>query len=369
MVRRLLFLLGLAVVCVVWNHASGWGFVSMFWWTDRYLPVSVPNFDQVGCASYYMLRVITQLIIFAIPCFLFVSGFFVAFATGRNQTNVSWKVILTRVNDLLIPYLLWSCIMIVTQVILGYHLTLGRFIHILLTGQATEAFYFIPVLIQLYLLAPLLVPLVRVRWKLALFLSGVFQVFILCLRYAKILGLDANVLQPLYYLTRFWLFTGFLFWFLFGIIFGFHSGEIKPVFIRFRWAALFGLVIAFLAGIFEWEALFHASGEGWIYLQETLIDQIYAGLFLITFLGFENVALPWMKTISHLGTRSFGVYLAHGLALIITSQLIYTFAPALLGMQWLFQPILIAAGLGIPLLLMEITTRLPVRRYYSLIFG
>jgi len=46
----------------------------MFWWTDRYLPVSVPNFDQFGGPSYYFYRVLEQLVIFMIPAFFFVSG-------------------------------------------------------------------------------------------------------------------------------------------------------------------------------------------------------------------------------------------------------------------------------------------------------
>jgi peptidoglycan/LPS O-acetylase OafA/YrhL len=132
---------------------------------------------------------------------------------------------------------------------------------------------------------------------------------------------------------------------------------------------LAALGIVFFLGMFEWEALLRASGENWIAPQETLIDQIYAGLFLIAFLGFEQAALPGMRAISQIGTRSFGVYLVHSLALIYTSKLIYHFVPGILGMQWLLQPILFAAGLGIPLLLMEITARSPARRYYSVLFG
>jgi peptidoglycan/LPS O-acetylase OafA/YrhL len=76
-----------------------------------------------------------------------------------------------------------------------------------------------------------------------------------------------------------------------------------------------------------------------------------------------------MKAISQIGTKSFGVYLVHSLALIYTSKVIYHLVPALLGAQWLLQPILFAAGLGIPLLLMEITARTPARRFYSYLFG
>lgn len=369
MVRRLLYLMGLAVLCVVLYHASGWGFVSMFWWTDRYQPVSVPNFDQLGSLSYYALRLVEQLIIFAIPAFLFVSGYFLAFATGRNRATIGWDVILARVKNLLIPYLIWSCLLLGLDVLLGRSLTPAEFVLILLKGQATDAYYFIPVLIQLYLLAPFLIPLARARWKLTLLLAGLFQLIVLGLRYASIVGLDWPALQPFYVLTRSWLFTGFLFWFTFGIVFGFHAPTFKAAFVRVRWAALAGMVLMFLVGVLEWENLLRLSGQAWIAPEETLVDQVYAGLLLIVFLGFEQLSLPAFKTISQIGTKSFGVYLAHSLALTYTAKLIYHFAPALLGVQWVLQPILYAAGLGFPLLLMEIVARSPARRYYSLLFG
>ena len=369
MVRRLLYLMGLAVLCVVLYHASGWSFIALFWWTDRYMPVSVPNFDQLGSVSYYVLRAVEQIIIFAIPSFLFVSGFFLAFATGRNRANVGRDVIFTRVKNLLIPYLIWSCVLLGLEVILGRNLTLSEFIHILLTGQATEAYYFIPVLIQLYLISFLLVPLARNYWKLVLLLTGLFQLFILLVRYVMILDLDIPALEPFFFLTSSWLFTSFLFWFALGVVFGFHNSVIKPRLIQFRWFVFAALIAVFFLGIFEWEALLQASGKVWIAPEETLIDQIYAGLFLIAFLGFEGATLPVMKTISQIGTKSFGVYLVHSLALIYTSKLIYHLTPALLGVQWLFMLILFATGLGIPLLLMEITARSPARRIYSYLFG
>jgi hypothetical protein len=47
MIKRMLYLNGLAVLTVILYHSSAWGFIGMFFWTDRYRPVSVPNFDQL----------------------------------------------------------------------------------------------------------------------------------------------------------------------------------------------------------------------------------------------------------------------------------------------------------------------------------
>ena len=67
MYRRVFLLMGLAIVAVVCNHAAGWGYTAMFWWTDRYRPVTVPNFDQTGTLPYYGLLLLKQLTLFSVP--------------------------------------------------------------------------------------------------------------------------------------------------------------------------------------------------------------------------------------------------------------------------------------------------------------
>ena len=88
MAKRLLLPNGLSIASVILFHAAGWGLTAMFAWPHRYLPVTSPNYDQAGSASYYALRLVEQLIIFAISAFIFVSGFFIAFTAGRDRTGL-----------------------------------------------------------------------------------------------------------------------------------------------------------------------------------------------------------------------------------------------------------------------------------------
>ena len=83
MLKRLLYMNGLAILAVVLNHARVWGVVAMVFWADRYKPVTVPDYSQVGSAEYYSLLVLDGIIQFAIPTFLFVSGFL----RWRSETN------------------------------------------------------------------------------------------------------------------------------------------------------------------------------------------------------------------------------------------------------------------------------------------
>ena len=67
MARRILLLSGLAILAVVLNHAGGFGQIAMFLWADRYRPVSVPNWDQLGTPVHYALLTIRSVGVFAVP--------------------------------------------------------------------------------------------------------------------------------------------------------------------------------------------------------------------------------------------------------------------------------------------------------------
>ncbi len=117
--KKLLSINGISIAAVILYHAAGWVFIAMFWWTDRYRNVTVPNFDLLGSPEYYLLRFIEQLVIFAIPAFLFVSGYFIAFSTAKDQPAPSWQTIFSRIKSLLIPFLIWSLIMLGIKLIEG----------------------------------------------------------------------------------------------------------------------------------------------------------------------------------------------------------------------------------------------------------
>lgn len=369
MTRRLLYLNGLAVLGVVLNHALSWSFVAMFWWTDRYRPVSVPNFDQLGGATYWVLRVVEQLIIFTIPTFLFVSGYFVAFAAGKAQARVNPRFIWNRLQYLIIPYVLWSVIMLAFEYAQGNVYTLAEYARMLLLGGTTPAFYFVPLLAQLYLLAFVMVPLAKRHWRVLLAGAALLQVLVQVLRYAVILRVAFPGREVLQVLTPGWFFPGSVFWFALGIVVGFHLAALKQALARWRWVFVGGLGALLVLGILEWELLLRWSGEAWLTPKETLLDNLYALCFLMCFIAFDAVRLPAARRLSELGPKSFGVYLVHSLVLIVVARLTYHVAPWVLGYQWLFLPLLFVAGLGVPLLLMAIVIRSPAKRIYAYQFG
>ena len=91
----------------------------MFWWTDRFRSVVIPCFDQVGTFPYYVMLVIQQLTAFSVPSFLFVSGFFVAYAARGERSTLTWKTVGTRIGNLLVPYLIWSTVILIADAFQG----------------------------------------------------------------------------------------------------------------------------------------------------------------------------------------------------------------------------------------------------------
>jgi surface polysaccharide O-acyltransferase-like enzyme len=371
MLRRFLLLNGLATLGVVLNHSAAWGFVAMFWWPHRYLGVATPNFDQLGSLPYYALRTIEQLIIFSIPGFLFVSGFFIAFATGRSQATINRTVLGVRLWYLVIPYLLWSLLILYGDFLQGARYGAGDFLGRLVMGQATSAYYFVPLLCQLYLLSPLLVRMAKTRWRMLLAVTGLIQIAVQLLLYLDTLGINTVAAQPVMFITASWLFPGHLFWFAAGIVVGFRPKALERELPRFRWAFLACAVALIPLGVLEWEAVLRFSGQQWLPPRVTILDSFYAGAVILCFLSFTNLPIPFAREVSQLGGKSFGVYLIHSPVLELTARVIYHVVPWILGYQILFQPILIFAGLSIPLTLMAVANfrRSPARGYYQYIFG
>lgn len=369
MIKRFLLLNGLATIGVVLNHAAGWGYTALFWWTDQYWPgTAVPDFSQIDSPAYYGLRTIEQLIAFAIASFLVVSGFFMAFA-ARRQSMVSWSTVRTRIWYLAIPYLLWSAAIFVADFLQGDSYTIAQYVRKLLTGGVTSGYYYVPMIIQMFLLSPLLVWLARRNWRLLLGITAVILLIIQLALYLDTFGVA--VPSWLMFWTQSWLFPGNLFWFALGIVVGFNMQPFKVWVGRYKWVWLVTAVLLIPIGIIEWELVQSLSGQPFLPTRLTILDSFYAASFIFALLAFENATPPKAQQLGDLGTKSYGVYLTNSPILDLTAQVIYHIIPALLAYQILFQPVLWIAGLGIPLLMMAVVSsnKSPIRTYYQYIFG
>jgi probable poly-beta-1,6-N-acetyl-D-glucosamine export protein len=365
--RRLFLLNGLAIIAVIFNHAAGWGYTAMIWWADRYLPVTVPYHGFDNSLSYYVLLLFKELTVFAVPAFLFVSGAFLTYAARTAHGTIGWKVVRARLMTLIPPYLIWSIAIFVGDWLQHKTYPPLEYLTRLLFGQATEAYFYVPVLLQFYILSPWIVRLAQKSPKLLLITAAILQWGLIAFNYAASLGLFATDYSRF---IPYWIFPKWIFYFAIGVVAGFRLPEIKQRLANFKTGIIILLCVSAPMAVVEAEWLYHASGyEGWRGTALTFGTSIYALSVLAAFVGFAQPNMRFAKNFTQLGNKSYGIYLIHPKILEFIARILYHFAPFVLAHQILFQPILILCGLGIPLLIIEVVSRTPLRRFYRYAFG
>lgn len=359
MTKRLLLLNGLAALMVVINHSASYGLNALFFWTDRYRDVAAPNFDAYGSFAYYALFITHEIAEFAIPAFLFVSGFFVAFAARTATAGVTWDFIFSRIKKLIIPFAIWSVIMIIL---------LRRFPPTV--QEVLTVYYYIPLIIQYYLLSPIIVPLAKNHWKLLLILAAIIQLTLGTLRLLPLLGVEVPGVELIIRLTPIWFFPSRIFYFSLGVVAGLHIQAFGHWISRAKWGLLATAVIAFVLTLLEYEYLVRLLDRYWLIpVYGGALKPIYAVSLVLCILAFAEVRLPYANRIEGIGTKSLGIYFINTPVLYVVGSLLYYFAPAVLGMPFLYQAILLSFGYAVPLLLMSVTVRTPARRVYRHVFG
>jgi peptidoglycan/LPS O-acetylase OafA/YrhL len=368
MARRLLQLNGLAILAVVVNHATGWVFTAMFWWAHRFRPVESPNFDQVGSWDYYGMLGIMQLTVFAVPAFLFVTGYFLAYAARGSRSSLNYKIVGGRLVTILIPYLFWSLVIFASDILQGEIMPPLEYLYRLIMGKATAAYFYIPLLAQFLVLSPLLAPLAKTSWKPLLIVSVVVQAFLISFFYLNLLDVPLP-LQDLVIISHFPFFGRRMVYFSLGIIAGFHQQSIRLFLARFKLVLLVAVIImAFMSVVESLILSDYTSGRGWSGPQ-TITSHGYAIFFILCFLAFERLRFPFPKFFEWLGRNSLGIYLMHVIVLEFVSRSIAHLSPCLLGCAWLFQFSLVVLAIALPLALMQAVKISPVRCSYRYLFG
>jgi peptidoglycan/LPS O-acetylase OafA/YrhL len=375
MIKRLLVLNGLAAVFAVINHAVVWELTAMFWWTDRYQPTATTA-SQLQSLRFFTVGLIDQLVFFAPFAFLFISGFFIAIATGQVQKTIPWRPVLQRVKFLIIPYLLWSMILMLLSVALqmfniagGRTYTLWEVVKILLTGGASPPYYYVILIVQLYLLSPFLVPLARDRWKPLLVITGLLQIITLAAYYGAIFEVSLGAWEPVSIVLRYWHLIGYTFWFALGMVIGFHLHNFRPSLYKRRWLLFTSMVFFFVVGFLEWGAIRQLSGREWSSPQVTFLNRLFVLFLLLSFVAFDDYHIPFSSLFSKLGPKSYGIYLVHAIPMEVTARLVYHIAPKMLAYQIIFLPLLIISSIGVTVLLMAFVDWSFLRSYHKYIFG
>ena len=316
---------GIAILTVLFIHVSG-----------HFLPaLHPPHSHTPPPAAWYALAVPNLDAQWAVPCFLMLSAFanVLSFARTPDLTRYARR----RVRSAVLPYLVWSGVYILVNRALGQerHLSLGHIAKLLLTGTAEFHLYFFVLVIELYVILPLLLPLFRRRppfWAVALG-AVLFQ--------AAIYTLNRFVLLHKFQTTIFWdtlpVALGFWLWS--------QAGRWPEIFRRGLLPAL-GLTAAALVLYTELgiktllppahinTALYQAGQWGFTAGMSFLVLALSAAL------GKNRLT----AVLSFLGAESLGIYVMHPLAIILLDRLGAKSLGAGVGMGVYY-----AACLGLPL--------------------
>lgn len=374
--RQIPTLRGLAILAVVCNHTAGVGLVALIWWGHRYgLAGDPPYLEQIGSLPYYGLIVIQQLSNFSVPAFLFISGFFIAYAARGSGPTLSWKIVRARITNLLWPYVVWSLANYALSLLLGEGYPLTEFLRRLAIGNVSMAYFFVPLLCQFYLLSPIVARLAKTRSCLLLAVSALIQWTVTGLRYLQVSPVAlpdvvraTDAAGPWIFAS--WTFARWAFYFPFGAVCGFHSKRINLWLGRFKWVLLVAMVVLGAVSVLESEALYQATEDyGWARGNLKFSSFLYVMSTILFLLALTRGTIPFTRAIERMGTKSYGIYLLHPLVLGLVPKVIYHIAPWLLASQILLQPVVVTSAVAIPLLFMASVPKSPAKRFYSYLFG
>lgn len=365
MTRRLLLLNGLAILAVVCNHAAGWGLTALrYWLGNPATPVLAAGHWADG-VRYYGLTAVKCLTTFAIPAFLFVSGFFVAYMARGSRSAVSWKAVWGRLKFLLVPYLLWSIVIFIGDALEGHVYGPIDYLSRLLTGSAHPVYFYIPVICQFYLLSPLIVSQAQTSPRKVLIVAAVLQAVALSLHYLllarpQLAGLEkvVELLSPTYGI-----------FFCLGVVAGLYLTPFKMWLSKVKVQLLAAVLVLGALVLIESEVVFRLTGVRQGGSPATLSNSLYTLAFVLCFAAFDEVRLPFSAALNRLGAASFGIYLLHPKVLELIARAVHKLIPWALTYQVLFQPLLVGIAIGASLLFMYLVSRSALRKSYRYLFG
>ncbi len=361
MAKRFLLLMGLATLMLPVHHSTSFALSAMFLWTDRYRAVEAPNYDALGSFAFYVQVLIQQIDYFALPAFMFVSGFFAAFAAGKSA-KMQWSTVKSRVWQLLVPFCIWSFI---------FFLLFARRVPEGL-DELLDRYYYIPLVIQYYLLSLILMPVAKKRPMTLLLIAAALELGRFTLHLHSRLGYSFAGADLLQMLTPRWLFPNLFFWFAFGAVAGFHRRALTDFLQRknVKWVLLAATIALAVLMMVEYQVFWQLTGETYLGAYfGGYTRYFYALAFILTFLAFDKWQMPLSSQLTNLGAKSLGVYLLHSRIMYVAAVLLYRYLPAVLGHVFIYQGILIVVSLLGSLSIMELVRRTPARRYYKYLFG
>ncbi len=316
---------GIAIIGVLIGHSSSIGLSS-----------KDTSYD-------FIITVILRLFInFCVPLFLALSGFFLA-NKKVEQKNDYKHFIIKQIPRVLYPYFIWSIFYSIMLFLRGENI--NTIIYKYFTFQSSSPMYFIILIIQYYLLLPLLKKLANPR---GLIVSAVIS---LSCSILIIFFREYTTIQlPLIVYAGF--FPTYLIFFVLGLYL--RNNEI-----RLSNQQVFPLIILFyiLSWLETYLLYIKFNDISTAANPENITSFLYSMAIIIFF--FQNVREGNIKGLSYLGEISFGIYFTHIIILgRIAPTILIWLIPQFISYGFISQIILVITALTLCILIAYTTRKI-----------
>jgi len=351
---------GFAILAVIAIHVS----------------MTFPLIGAVTVLSTLNMLVFVQLQ-FAVPMFIFISGFVLSLGySGRFSMATFYR---RRFKTILPAYILFS---LVYTIISGTGLfsaisdgvpSIPTFALDLLTGSAYYHLWFFVLIIQLYLLYPLIIGLYDLCAA-----DGREQQLLLALLGLQILwsGMSyivGDAADPVWYSIMARTFIAYIFYFVAGIYVQRNFDRIRDRVGLISWEGLLIVFLAITAGLsLLWITGFAEHGAygdippWYLVVQSTAAPFYYPMIFALAYLlarrlaGSMGAGAVFLK---RTGDYSFGIYLIHPLFIALAAEVLDTVF-ALDWSDWAYYPAVFLIALALSYLSVSLLARLPASELF-----
>jgi len=348
--RNLPILSSFSIIAIILAHAN-WHVLSVF-----------TNGDIAGMPFVFL----DQLCKFSVSAFVFIGGYFAAYAANTTNPNVIWKVIIERIKNMLWPWIIWSIAMTVFLSYKGSQINLENLIRNLFIQ-----YYFAPLLITFTLLAPFMISWAKTNTRNFIIGSLLIEILGVVLFYIR--TYDPNLMgsfSPIIDLGPF-VYVRYTLFFSLGLIYGLYPQRTKEKIERFK--GFFPFLIIFTLGlsIVETTIAFSIGGSVWpIGGDSTKFSSVlYALFFILWFICLNRLSLPYQQIFYKIGNKTYGIYLSHYIVIGILNRLLRMVLPW--KDFWGIVSVLLQVVFTVVIVIgfMNLISKLPTRRIYKYIFS
>ena len=289
---------GLAIIGVVAIHSSTTGF----------------QFEYHSF-NFNFTVVWRNLLNFSVPLFLAISGYFLA--KKKIESLDDYLAFIKKyIARVYIPFFIWSSAWFCLAVLI-YGKPIIYEIMKLVSFQSSGPYYFIALIIQYYLLLPILSRLANIKGlAICIAISIIMTGIIFYLRYYN------NIELPLIIYAG--NFGTWIMFFVLGLYLAIGSKEQNTIPNKVLIAFI---LIFFMLSCIESYAIFFSFPQAGSMASAVRVFPFLYSFTLIIFL-FKNANLIQSRILASIGKISFGIYLIHMFALVATTQFFSSFLPS-----------------------------------------